>query len=171
MSITFGSKNSFAIVIGDASWPSCIVEVWAAGQNLSSFDSSAYLPSFINSLAKAQCYLKEQLNFLEFEDYFRELSVEDAFFWLESQEQPEVWRKLRALDWGPTTDDYLCFLLPIRRKLYLACRENESEFVHAVQILPYDLITVLSAALAELSKFSPHVSPEIASPDRLCDEE
>ncbi|UMR29757.1 hypothetical protein MJ904_22380 [Massilia sp. MB5] len=170
MSITFGSKDSFAMQIGDASWPSCTVEVWAAGQNLSSFDSSAYLPSFLNSLTCELCYLKEQLNFLAFEDCFRELSVEDAFRWLESQERPEVWDKLRILDWGPTTDDYLCFLLPIRRKLYLACKGNESEIIHAVQILPYDLITVLSATLAELSKFNPYASPEIAQSNRLSDE-
>lgn len=162
MSITFGSKKSFAMLIGGASWPICTVEVWAAGQNLSSFDSSAYLPSFINSLTKTLCYLKEQLNFLEFEDCFRELGVEDAFSRAASQEQLAVWGKLRTLDWGPTTDDYLCFLLPIRRKLYLSCRGHDSEFIHAVQILPYDLITVISIALAELLKFNPHASTEIA---------
>jgi hypothetical protein len=155
MKTLFGEKTSFAIAVGMTRWPFCEVEIWVAGVNLSAYDSSAYLPAFISSVAYAVNSLKERLNFLEFEDRFYDLSLQAAFSWVESEVEPTAWAKLRVIDFGPTTDDYLCFLLPVRGKLYLSCRGRESDLVTVAQVLPHDLIMVFIAVLAELSKCNP----------------
>lgn len=168
MTHTFGSKESVALVVGSPAWPIREVEVWVAGQNLSVQDSSAHLPSFVASMASTQAGFQAQLNFLQHENHFFGLGVEEAFSKVVSQALPDMWAALRVLDWGPTTDEWLCFLLPIHGKLYLACRQGSSKTVKAVQILPCELMHTLGSAIAELSNgpgvsLAPSSYPTVAS--------
>lgn len=155
MSTIFGSKDLFAVTVGEPSWPIRTVEVWIGGVNLSSFDSSAYLPSFIHSMTKMRDKLKKQLNFLAHESDLGGSCVDGAFLRLASEEFPQAWSDLRVLDFGPTTDDFLCFLLPMQGKLYLTCKGNSADAVTAVQVTPFDLISTLTNVLLELSKHAP----------------
>ncbi len=155
MRTVFGCKESFAIVVGPPAWPIRTVEVWVCGENFSSFDSSAYLPSFASAVEDTGNWLQRQLNFLKHEKHFFDLGVEEAFSLVASEELPELWTELRLLDWGPTTDAYLCFLLPIRERLFLTCRCNESGLTKGVQVFPYELINTLSSASRELSRREP----------------
>lgn len=155
MSFTFGSKDLFALVVGEPSWPNRAVEVWIGGVNLSSFDSSAYLPSFIHSMTTMRNKLRDQLNFLTHESDLGGTGVEGAFLRLASQELPQAWSDLRVLDFGPTTDDFLCFLVPVHGRLYLGCKGYTADGVVAVRITPFDLISALNTALLELSKYAP----------------
>ena len=100
--------------------------------------------------------LKGQLNFLAHESDLAGNGIEGAFLRVTSQELPQAWSDLRVFDFGPTTDDFLCFLLPVHGKLYLGCKGNTADVVTAVQITPFDLISALNNALLELSKHAPH---------------
>ncbi len=156
MTIIFGSQDQFAVVVGEPTWPICAVEVWIGGVNLSTFDSSAYLPSFIHSMSTMRDKLKNQLNFLTHESDLGGSGVEGAFLRVASQELSQAWSDLRILNFGPTTDDFLCFLLPVDEKLYLACKSYTAAGITAVRITPFDLISTLNSTLLELSKNVPN---------------
>jgi hypothetical protein len=153
-----GSKESFGIILGAPDVASLrSVEVWVGGWSITPNDSSAYVPSFSTALAASARRLRTELNFLRYEELFLGMSVEEAIHKLVSA-SPAVasaWVSLRFADWGPTTDDFLCFLLPLRGKLYLACYDNASKHVHAAVVMPYDLVEVLEAANRELLSPSP----------------
>lgn len=100
--------------------------------------------------------LKAQLNFLAHARDLEDGGIEGAFARLASEELPQAWSDLRVLDWGPTTDHFLCFLLPVHGKLYLGCKGVNADGVSAVQITPFDLISTLNNVLLELSKYAPN---------------
>jgi hypothetical protein len=153
-----GSKAKFAMLLGASSGQLRTIEVWVHGKNITPIDSSAYIPGFSVALASTERRLKQELNFLRFEALFFGQSVEEAFSRLAEASSPELeqaWSLLRFADWGPTTDDYLCFLIPVQGKLYLACRENSTKVVHAAQVVPHDLTSVLEGVLHELSTAAP----------------
>ena len=150
----FGSKDRFAILVGPSAAPLRTVEVWAGGKSLTPHDTSAYLPSFVHALASTERHLKEQLNFVRHEPLFLGLSATEAFQRIaepNSLEFEQAWEELRLIDWGPTTDDFLCFLLPIQGKVHLVCREHESGSIHSVALLPYEIIQAIEGARHALS--------------------
>jgi hypothetical protein len=151
----FGSKDRFALVVGPFAGQLRTVEIWVNGTNLTSHDSSVYLPSFVHAMETTEHGLKERLNFLKHESIFLGLSVEEAFQLAVSQEMSNVSKELRVFDWGPTTDDYLCLPLPVQGKLYLACKEHASGSIHSVSVFPYDLIRTMQLASHELSGAGP----------------
>jgi hypothetical protein len=151
----FGSKERFALVVGPLAGHLRTVEIWVNGTNLTANDSSVYLPSFLRAMASTEHRLKERLNFLKHESLFLGLGVEEAFQLAVSEETFAVSTELRVFDWGPTTDDYLCLLLPAQGKLYLACKEHASGSIHSVSIFPYDLIRTMQLASHELSGVGP----------------
>jgi hypothetical protein len=155
---SIGSKAKFAVILGSSSGEMRTAEVWVGGKNVTPFDSSAYVPGFLAALTRTERTLKEELNFLRHEALFFGLCVEEAFLKLSQAGSPELeqaWSDLRFADWGPTTDDYLCFLLPVLGKLYLACQDQTSRAIHSVQVAPSDLIQVLERARHELSAHAP----------------
>jgi hypothetical protein len=151
----FGSKDHFAIVVGQFAGHLRTVEIWVNGTNLTSNDALVYLPSFVYAMASTEHRLKKQLNFLKHEGLFLGLGVEEAFHRVASQEFPDAWAELRVFDWGPTTDDYLCFLLPVHGQLYLACKEHVSGSIRAVPIIPYEFARTMELAGHELSRTAP----------------
>jgi hypothetical protein len=153
-----GSKAKFAFILGSFSGEMRAAEVWVGGKNVTPFDSSAYVPGLLSALTRSERTLKEELNFLRYEALFFGLSVEEAFLKLSQAGSPELeqaWSHLRFADWGPTTDDFLCFLIPVQSKLYLACQDQTSQAIHSVQVVPYELIQVLEVARHELCRHAP----------------
>ncbi|WP_116001309.1 hypothetical protein [Roseateles depolymerans] len=152
-----GSTSQFAMHFGESTDQLRTVEVWVQGKSITPFDSSAYVPGFSAALARSENALKKDLNFLRYESLFLGLSVEEAFLKLAEASSPhleQAWLSLRFADWGPTTDDFLCFLIPVGGRLYLACQELSTQAVHAAQITPDDLLRVLEGARHELSACS-----------------
>lgn len=150
----FGSKDRFAILVGPTIGSLRTVEVWAGGKSLTPHDTSVYLPSFVHALASTESRLEKQLNFLRHEPLFLGLSATEAFQRIATAESPQLeqaWPELRLIDWGPTTDDFLCFLLPIQGKLQLVCREHASGSIHTVAVLPYEIIQAIKGARHALS--------------------
>jgi len=150
----FGSRDRFAILVGPPAASIRTVEIWAGGKTLTPHDTSVYLPSFVHALVSTERRLKEQLNFLRHEPLFLGLSATEAFQRIAESETPQLeqaWADLRLLDWGPTTDDFLCFLLPIHGKLQQVCRENESGSIHTGVVLPYEIIQAIEGARHALS--------------------
>ena len=153
-----GSKESFGIILGaPEAGPLRAAEVWVGGWSITPNDSSAYVPSFSTALAASARCLRTELNFLRYEEFFVGMRVEEAVqkFVSASPALASVWASLRFADWGPTTDDFLCFLLPLGGKLYLACYDNATKHVHAAVVMPYDLVEILEAAYRELLSPSP----------------
>jgi hypothetical protein len=153
----FGSKERFAILVGPQIESHRSVEVWAGGKTLTPFDTSVYLPSFVRALGSTELRLKEQLNFLKYESLFIGLTAEEAIQKVvtpESAEMEHALAELRFANWGPTTDDFLCFLLPIQGNLALICSECQSGSVHAVPLFPYEIIQVIEGARHALSSMS-----------------
>lgn len=150
----FGSKERFAILVGSFVGSLRTVEVWAGGKNLTPYDTSVYLPSFVHALASTERRLNEPLSFLAFEPLFLGLSAAEAFQRVAAPDSPQLeqaWAKLRVIDWGPTTDDFLCFLLPIKGKLELVCHELESGSIHSVALLPNEVVQAIEGARHALS--------------------
>jgi len=149
-----GSKDTLAIALGPQDGQTKLVEVWVGGANLSQQDSAAYLPSFLPALQATERALKARLNYLQHEGPFLGLGVEEAFIKLRdatSAELENAWSKLRFADWGPTTDECLCFLLPVQGRLYVACQRPGLERIHHAQITPYDLIRTLEGSIHEIA--------------------
>lgn len=150
---TFGTKEHFGILVRPASGQMRQVEVWAGGKNLTPVDSSSYIPSFSHSLAKSANHLKNSADFFAYEPLFSGLAPEAAFAKLSRQEAgtEQAWSALRFADWGPTTDDFLCFLLPLNGKLHLAFCEHQSNLFHELLVEPSEIADILEGALNALS--------------------
>lgn len=158
----FGSKDRFAILVGPYVGSLRTVEVWAGGKSLTPHDTSVYLPSFVHALVSTKSRVEKPLNFLRHEPLFLDLGVEEAFERIASAESPQLeqaWSELRVIDWGPTTDDFLCFLLPIQGKLQLVCREQASGSIHAVAVPPYEITQAIEGARDALSSLPPAPNP------------
>ncbi|MFS2032412.1 hypothetical protein ACEN8I_00080 [Polaromonas sp. CT11-55] len=124
------------------------VEIWIDGERLTGDDPFVYPEAFLTHLIRSRDHLKTELNFLKHEAELMGLGIDDAF---ERVSSGNLHTTLRVLDWGPTTDDYLCFLLPIQSRLWLTWkRQRAPAKVRAIQILPYELISAIEVAADQL---------------------
>ena len=153
---TIGTKDKFALTIGPQSGQMRQVEVWAGSKNLSPVDSSVYIPSFSHALTNAATRLKKADPLFSHEGLFGSLDVESAFDKLATQAPgtEQAWVALRFVDWGPTTDDFLCFLIPLNGQLHLVCSDQDSNSLHEVILEPTEIIHVIEGAINELSNSS-----------------
>jgi len=145
---SFGDRESLSIEINGPA-----VDVFVAGVHITDFDNSPYLPSFVPSLSMAESSLRSCLNFLKYEELFFGMSVDEGYAALRDASQPpfvDAYSQLRFADWGPTTDGYLCFLLPILGNLYIATCEVGGQSVRSVAVQPYSLISTIRQALEAL---------------------
>ncbi|WKB56015.1 hypothetical protein [Eleftheria terrae] len=150
----FGTSNDFSVAIGRTTGALRTVKLVVAGEGITSEDDQVYVPAFVPALAATIQRLKSELNFLKHEELFVGLDLEDAVRRLVNGVDADIERAcgdLRVFDWGPTTDDYVCFLLPLNGRLYLGCYAVESDRVHGCPVVPYDLIQTLEAAHLEMS--------------------
>lgn len=95
---SIGSKDKFAVILGSSYGEMRAAEVWVGGKNLTSFDSSAYVPGFLTALTHTERGLKVELNFLRHEAVFFGLCVEEAFLKPSRAGSPELeqaWSHLR----------------------------------------------------------------------------
>jgi hypothetical protein len=155
--ITVGRKEKFAFELGPQCGQMKHIAVWIAGQNLSSYDYFAYLPGFLAALNATAAKLKLNPNHRQYEGEFLGLGVEAAFIQLRdanSSALERAWAGLRFADWGPTTDDFLCFLLPLNGHLYIACQRSELDEIHCEQVTPYELFQTIESAIHEVTKES-----------------
>jgi hypothetical protein len=130
----------------------CEVEVWAGGQNLTPVDTSAYLPSFIHAMRADESLLCDEERVFEQGANLLGLTAKQAFECI--SQSPEAWSKLRVLNWGETTDDVLCFLVPVQDKIHLAWMELPSRTVHSLPVITRELAGTLRRARHMLISFS-----------------
>lgn len=145
-----GSTDRFAILIGVETGGLREVEDWAGGENLTPTDTAAYLPAFIHALEKMAKRLAQPQELLRFKQLFARCDATQAFELLSSQSHPEAWLALRVLDWGPTLDNYLCFLVPQHGRFALTFRRHETSAVHSVDLTPEYLSETIQSAIRQL---------------------
>ncbi len=116
---TVGAKATFAFVVEERQADGVAVEIWAGNQCLTPNDRYPFLPAFLPRLEASEARLRRPDALLQHEAELSELSIQAAFDLLSSQEAPALHEALRWLDWGPTTDDVLCFLIPSEGRLHL----------------------------------------------------
>lgn len=125
------------------------VEVWAGGERLTGEDSLVYPLSFVTAISATEQALRAQLNFMRYEDELFGLGIDAAF---ERVSSGSLHSKLRMFSWGPTTDSFLCFLLPLNGRLQLAWKSVGSDVVRSITVVPFDLICALRSALEKLAQ-------------------
>lgn len=141
-----GSKDAVGFVMGEHQPEGIAVEVWAGGQCLTPFDALPYLPAFLPRLQASEAQLRHPSTFLRHEGELSEHSIQDAFALLAGEAAPELHRALRWLDWGPTTDDVLCFLVPSAGKLHLTWKMQGEPCARSMPVDPADLADLIAHA-------------------------
>jgi hypothetical protein len=155
--LILGSCDTFALSIAGKA-----VDIYVASVCITESDNKPYLPSFVPALAATERFLKERLNFLKYEQLFLGMSASDAYDVLRRGDLPDgaaVFDELRFADWGPSTDPYLCFLLPAWGSLVLSCAPLSGGPIASVDVLPYDLIRTLERAREAFSGMLPTAGP------------
>jgi hypothetical protein len=150
-----GSKEAVGFVIDEHHPEGWIaVEIWAGGQCLTPVDALPYLPAFLPGLRASETQLRRPSTFLRHEGELSEHSIPGAFALLASDGAPELQGALRWLNWGPTTDDVLCFLVPSSGKLHLTWKLHGEPCVRSMPVNPAklaDLIAHTRRTLEDLS--------------------
>jgi len=128
------------------------VNIFIGGRNISESDNSVYVPQFITSLGRACETLKRKIDYAKYEPLFFEQSLEEAYTHL-AEDDGDLFGACRVLDFGPTTDGSLSFLIPHHGRLYLATRVHDVEDDDhggdeaaspvVVEITAYDMIRVM----------------------------
>ena len=172
--ITIGDKNKFAFEIAEQPLGNPTtdreifnqlrqVDIYIAGRSVCCDDNHVYVSQFVNSLWHTAEYLKQKLDYYVEEDFFFGKSIEEAYKLIQQLRDLELkiiskhWVD-NFLDWGPTTDNIICLLFPLHGKLYMIfefCRDThkptkEIGKVFAVEIFPYEIITVCESAIGVL---------------------
>jgi hypothetical protein len=158
VTLLLGSKERFALELGEQREGLRRVDTWAAGQWLTCDDNMAYVPQIQRSIQR---------------DYERLDSIEDSSHLFPGLSSTAVHRRLLAdegelrerwqfLTWGPTTDNVLAHLLCYGNQLVMTVgfwREEHlrrhPEHIGAVfvaEIEPQELAGILQGAVAALDR-------------------
>jgi hypothetical protein len=117
------------------------IEIWVAGQLVTFKDNIAH----ISSLAHNAQYDAERIkNLNKFEHYFIGKNEKEIHQFIlgtrlsdiEFKDSDEMFYEHQILDWGPNTDDVICFLVQANGKLFITAEffyENESA-IYSVEI-------------------------------------
>lgn len=149
-----GSKDAVGFVFEEHSPEGIAVEIWAGGQCLTPCDTFPYLPAFLPSLQASEAQLRRPSPFLGYEGALSGHSIPDAFALLASDGVPELHRALRWLNWGPTTDDVLCFLVPLAGKLHLTWKLQGQPCPRSMPVEPADLADLIAHVRTTLGDLS-----------------
>lgn len=153
-----GSKDRFALELGERSGGLRRVDVWLAGQHLTCDDDMAYVPQLLESLRSDRAGL-DSVNRLP--PPFPGLPPEAAHRRLQAEdgERREQWWFLR---WGPTTDNVVTYLFRDGERLVITAEFWRDEHlqrhpehagaVFAAEIPAEELATVLQDAAAALGQ-------------------
>ncbi|WP_445777011.1 hypothetical protein [Shewanella sp.] len=128
------------------------IEIWIAGQLVTFRDNIAHISSLAHS---AQNDAERTRNLQRFNHYFIEKNETEIHQFImgtrlsdiEFQDSDEMFYEHQIFDWGPNTDDVICFLVEFNGQLYITAeffRENES-VIYTVKI---DENTLNSALLS-----------------------
>lgn len=163
----FGDKTTFCFEIGEKiDSPMRLVNIFIGGKNICCEDNVVYLPQFINSIALSASDIRRKIDYYKYINYFEWMSLEEAHNFLLSTrdmdsphynlENDDLYQCHRVFSWGPTTDNAICFLLPMNGMLYLTYSfsskidlNNYNSFC-GVAITPYEIVHVIIDALNEL---------------------
>jgi len=146
----FGQKERFATIVGASANGLRHVEIWAGERSLTPVDQRAYVPAFSHAVRGTIDKLQAPNAIVRHGALFVGRGVSSSFKWLATQAHPTAWRDLGVFHWGPTTDDILCFLLPIDGQIYLAWKERGHAKTHRIPVQISDVVAVLERTLAEL---------------------
>ena len=142
-----------------------IIDILVGGTNLCDEDNNAFVPQLRESLEVDLDRLK-QFDSAKYQEYLADLSPDEAHTriqhfhdvgepveWIEGD---ALYGHFRFLDWGPTTDGVLCFLIPLGDSAYLTYefwRKEHPRFgaVRAVTVTIPDLIATIADTLVELA--------------------
>ncbi|MBN1209667.1 MAG: hypothetical protein JXB05_32765 [Myxococcaceae bacterium] len=104
------------------------VDIYVAGRRVTVMDNTVYLPGFTYALERSASYWRKADGH-RYADYFSGMSAIEAHDFLRGTQEegsalhgPEgdvLFNRCSFLDWGPTTDASLCFLVPVNGLLYL----------------------------------------------------
>ncbi|WP_431258056.1 hypothetical protein ACQ86G_26420 [Roseateles chitinivorans] len=124
-----------------------VVNIFVGGKNVSECDNSVYVPQFIASLGRATEALKRKIDYTKYEPFFFKHSLEEAYAHLAGDDDGDLFGACRVLDFGPTTDSSLSFLIPHHGRLYLASRVHHDGDDEAppviVEMTAYEMIRVM----------------------------
>lgn len=150
-----GSKEKIGFVVDRSAPHGIAVEIWANNACLTPYDRHPYLPAFLPHLVRTEARLRQIESFTRHENELTGMTVEDAFGLLAGQGSAGLNNALRCLDWGPTTDDVLCFLIPSMGVLRLTWKLRSEGRVQSVSVEGgqlADLICELRDVLEESGK-------------------
>lgn len=163
----FGDKDTFSFEIGENIDTSLrLVNIFIGGRNICCEDNIVYLPQFINSISVTAENLRKKIDYYKYINYLEWMSLEEAHNFLlgtSNSESPhynlennKFYLCYSIFQWGPTTDDASCFLIPMNELLYLTysfpSKANIVGYnrIFSVAITPYEIIHVIENALSEL---------------------
>lgn len=162
-----GNKVTFGLEIGEQINSSLrVVNIFIGGENICYEDNHVYLPQFINSISVTAENLRKKIDYYKYINYLEWMSLEEAHNFLldtSNSESPhynlennKLYLCYSIFQWGPTTDDASCFLIPMNDVLYLTysfpSKANIVGYnsVSGVAITPYEIIHVIENSLSEL---------------------
>lgn len=86
------------------------------------------------------------------------MALRDVFELLAGEGAPGLQDALRWLDWGPTTDDVLCFLVPSEGNLHLVWRIRDEPDIRSVLVDPIDLADLIVEVVTILKEMSGRIA-------------
>jgi len=97
------------------------VAIWSDGILVTVQDDMAYVPQFVESLCKSSRALRRLHDASRFPQVRAAPDAVEAVRWIEGTRDPDApqydayqdqaWPEYRFMDWGPTTDEVLAFLV------------------------------------------------------------
>jgi hypothetical protein len=167
--MVIGNKSTFAFEIGQHSSETELrtVDIVIGNRYVCRDDNSAYVPQFIASM---QCDIERIFDndWNKYHEYFKRKSINEIHeFILRTRtegtreydiEDDSIYPLHKFLDWGPTTDNLCCFIIPINDKHYLTYQfwrpehpdKSENGTIHNVQIELSEIAEAIKEAIALL---------------------
>jgi hypothetical protein len=165
---SIGDKELLCFEVGDVvdGCPEIrYINIWVNNMLITSYDNVAFVPGII-SAAKSESI--ENRNILRFERFFNGLNVPEIHQYILEKRMKgddsgvsdyDLFPEYQMLDWGPITDNIMCFIVPYHEKTYLTFQfignleeRNDKDVVYFKEItLDYlservdELITELSS--------------------------
>lgn len=161
-----GDLNRFGFQIANSPSSELIrkVSIFIGGQNLTPFDNSAYLPSFVSRLQATSEWLKGKIDYLKYEHLLSGLNLTETHNTLVhnhlailTDAEWDLVSKVHTFgDWGEITDDFIAFLIPYLDRLYLTYQLRNNglrefdilDVADSIETTPYELIMTLDEAVS-----------------------
>lgn len=139
----FGNKRRFAAEVGEF-WENSDqlrrVDLWGAGQWLTSTDNNVYIPQFRHGVQKS---IGQLLAGVDLSPPFPDLSISETHRRLIERDDDFRWQ-FCFLNWGPTTDDVSAHMFRVGSQIFISL-----EFVRPQHLEPDKLEKIFVAELPE----------------------